>query len=230
VTQQQIREQSRARYALDGATSDDLFTDAQVNFYIDEWHRTLADLLRCYQEERSTAGSALVTENSQYYAVLAEDVLDVDPYSVQVNSSGTYTHLKKRLYRSLVEQYGPLQSVSRGTPLYWYERPGSAAATIREIGLLPAPDTTIAALTPAIRYRVWYVPADLTTDSGVPDLAEKFHRQAFVPSICRMMAETEFAQGRLDAAVVELWKAREKASLLPLLVVYGQDPAKLEAL
>ena len=228
MTATQILQAARTTYAMDGSTSDDLFTDAVMLEYVNREHRRLADLARLYKIERSVAGSAITTENAQYYVVLADDVLEVDKHSVHVSDGTSYTHLKRRLYPSLVDQYGPLSGVARGVPLYFYQREGSAAADDREFGLLPGPNTTIVALATAVRYRCWIYPADLA-GGDTPGFSTSQH-DVLVPAVCRAMAETEYTQGRLDASVVELWRGRQKALWAPLLIARGQNPAKLDVL
>lgn len=223
---QTIRATALRRYGLDGSVEDDLFNNTVMKEIINEKHKWFAGTTLCYQEEIEVVGTSLINNNDQWYLVLDDDVIEILPLSLRVIDGSTWRRVVPRYYHSLLQQYTTLESVARGVPTSFYVRPGIAAASNRMLGLLPGPNTTIAALaTEAFRYLAYVYPPDLSSDTDAPPLPSNEHHR-LIPAVCWGMAELEATRGRTDAPV-QLWLDRAVAAAEELAEIIRRGTREL---
>lgn len=210
----EIRQVVKGRYGLDrSTTADALFTDAVLNDLINEAHRTLARKAWLYKD--TDRNETLVGGTKRY--ALDTDVIRIDPTTMRIVVSGTYTTLLHRNEGSLRFDAGPLESVSSGTPAYWWWEQGEL--TNDEQVVVQLHPTPSAAGT--LYYSAWVYPADLSADADRPKFSALEHDR-LVPVTCWKMAEVERSRGR-DDAPVEYW-AQAAAQAIDELAGIRQRP------
>lgn len=228
MTLQELRQLARAEYGLPfNFEEDPQFTDLFLNKLINEAHHWFAATTLCYYSPTNqltslaaaTAGTLATYTIGTTVAVPQERTFR---WKLSSGANTTYAHLKHRTFESLLEQYGPLETVAIGTSLYYFLHSGSTDGAGRSFTLVPGPSAAV-----DVRLAGWVYPVEMTTDSATPELQDaEIYR--LIPAICWKMAVAHAGRGRKDARVGEWMKLAMNAAIeLQRIIRYGnREPAR----
>ncbi len=197
MTLDTLRQVTRNRYGLAlGATADDLYTDAMLTSIINQAIRLICQKTFClYQAAKSIS----LVNGTQTYA-LGTDVLLEDESTFVYTLASTYTRLKPRRQESLLEQYGPFQSVAAAATLGgFFCHAGYQDNNQRMVTIIPAPNAS-----GTLKFNAWIYPTDLSANSDTPELADG--DQDIIHTVaCWKLAEFDLSRGREGAQGIEVW-------------------------
>lgn len=182
---------------------------------INDAHRWFAARTLCYYDANR---SESVSAGTARYA-LDSDVIRVDPATLRISVSGSYTQLVPRLRSSLLVQYGALEGVAGGTPQYVVlEAGGETNDETAVVQLVPTPNATA-----TLYYGGWIYPAELAeTDRPLLPEAEQAR---LLTAICWRFAELLEGAGQESGAADWLAKAEREAEEFYLLLHGGGGSA-----
>lgn len=165
---------------------------------INDAHRWFAARTLCYYDNNR---SESVTSATDRYA-LDTDVIRIDPASVRILNTATYTAPIPRTLASLTVEYGALEAATAvATPTYYVVEMGGEANDVpAAIRVVPISTGNL-----TLYYGCWYYPAEMTAESDRPQLPEAEHHRLIAP-ICWRLAEALTGAGM--AADVAGWAAR----------------------
>lgn len=182
-----MRRQLRARYGLEwGTTADATLADAFLTDCLNEAHYWLAAQAETYF---NPAVSVTLISGQSAYA-LGVTVIRADERTFRYTLASTYTALQRREYASLIQQYGPLENVASGTPLYFHLHAGAADAEGRKVSVVPAPSSG-----GTMKFGAWLYPAALASNSDVPELQTAEHGRIVTVALS-YLARFEAARGQ----------------------------------
>lgn len=207
-----LRTEARSGYGLDRSAADARFTDAVMTPLVNRAHHWLTGQALPY---RGTLTANLTQNTNQFVADTT--VIAIDLGTVRANISSVWTALRHRLRDSLIEEFGPLEAVAHGTPLYVTTMAGSADSQARRFELWPG--SSASTVSSGLKYDAWVYAADLSGDSDIPELQPAEHYLLLNP-IRWQMALIDQANGG-DGANVKHWQelAAQDAMTLAELVL-----------
>lgn len=207
----QVRQIARGMYGLEySSTEDQLYSDPFLNKLVNKAHHWFAGVTGCYWND--ALSQALTTSQASY--ALSGLVIEPNVRSFRLKVSTTYTRLPVRAYESLLEQYGALEGIAAGTPLYVYLRPGTANAAVQKFELYPPPNAANGTANGTVYYAATVYPSELTSDSDTFPLDDP-NLYRLIPAICWEMANFDASRGRPDAPV-NLWAQKALAEAVEL--------------
>lgn len=208
---QDLRRKALGRYGnIEGYLGDEdsRFPLPLLSDVLNQSHRRIAELIRCYRESQSY--DVPLVSNGLCTVLLNCNVIEVIDGTVRFNSDGTWLNLNPQAEQA-ERSFGPFEGRSDSTPFYYYLRVGAAVGGQRVLEIYPGG----AAVTDGLKLDAYIYPGNMTATTDAPSLQVAEH-PVLLTACCQALAEIEGNVGKW-----QLWSAKLDAEIEDLRRIMG---------